>query len=410
MKDRIKSIEAFEILNAKGNPTVEVVMTTESGAEAKASVPAGTSTGTNEAFVLTDHEERYDGKGVRKAVENVNRIIAPALIGHELTSIDEIDSVMLALDGTPNKSKLGANAILPVSVAYAKVRAKSLGLPLWSTLTDRTGYRLPDIIATVIAGGEFGVSGLEFEDYLYIFHGFDSFSDELEALVRLRKALERKITGIYGPCLEDGGAIAAPIESTEKAFELMMATVKEEGFEGRVSLGLDVAASELYSSDTGRYKVGNGKLTRKDLAAYYEKLCTGYPLEYLEDGFDENDAEGFGMIRDFPFSIQNVGDDLFTSNITYLEKYHGCANGLLLKINQIGSVSEAIKAAMFAKDKGLDVTVSLRSGETDDDFISDLAVAVGARQIKLGSPVRMERNVKYNRLLKIERELEKAGK
>ena len=405
MKDRIKSIEAYEILNAKGNPTVAVTMKSENGAEATASVPAGTSTGTNEAFVLTDHEARYQGKGVRKAVGNVSDIIAPALIGHEISSIEEIDGIMLELDGTKNKSRLGANAILPVSVAFAKVRAKSLGKSLYATLTDRNHYAIPNIIATVIAGGEFGVSGLEFEDYLYIFHEFDSFSDQLEALVKLRKSLEKNITELYGPCMEDGGAIAAPVESTDKAFTIMMDTARQEGYEGKVGLGLDVAASELYDRQSDRYKVGKGMLDRKGLASYYRELCTRHPLEYIEDGFDENDEEGFCLIRDFPFPCQNVGDDLFTSNITFLEKYHRCANGLLLKINQIGTVSEAIKAAAYAQSKGMDVTVSLRSGETDDDFIADLAVAVGAKQIKLGSPVRMERNVKYNRLLRIANEL-----
>lgn len=404
--DRIKTIRGYEILNAKGNPTVEVEVVTEKGHEGVASVPAGTSTGSYEAFVLIDHEERFSGKGVRKAVRNVNEIIAPALIGQTLDSIEKVDRIMLELDGTDNKSNLGANAILPVSVACAKVRAKAMGLPLYATLTDRKKFRIPNIIATVIAGGEFGVSGLEFEDYLYIFHDFDHFIDQLEALIILRRELENKLKRKYGSFPEDGGALAAPIKTTEEAFNTMLEVAAENKYADKVGLGLDVAASELLEN-SGKYKVGAGALTREELARYYEKLCQDYPLEYLEDGFHEDDIEGFNLIQKFPGHIQNVGDDLFTSNISRLEMYGKSANGLLLKVNQIGSVSEAIKAAEYANANGIDVTVSLRSGETADDFIADLAVAVGARQIKLGSPVRLERNVKYNRLLKIASEIEK---
>lgn len=404
--DTIKSIKAWEILNAKGNPTVEVEMWTASGFSAVASAPAGTSTGTYEAFVLVDKEEpRYSGKGVRKAVSNVNNIIAPALIGHPVSSIKKIDEILLALDGTENKSHLGANAMLPVSVAFAKVRAKSLGIPLYASLTQRNAFKIPNIIATVIAGGEFSTSGLEFEDYLYVFHDFPHFENQLEALVALRARLEKELRKQYGNVPEDGGALAAPLKSSKEAFDIMLKVAEDCGFVGKVGLGLDVAASELYEKKARKYKVGTGNLSRNELLNYYLSLCKDYPLEYLEDSFDEDDADGFKLIKKFAPKIQNVGDDLFASNIKRLAKYHESANGLLLKINQIGSVSEAIEAAEYAQGKGMDITVSLRSGETADDFIADLSIAIGAKQIKLGSPVREERNVKYNRLLRISSEL-----
>lgn len=407
MTDTIKSIKAYEILNAKGNPTVEVEIQSKQGFEAIASVPSGTSTGSYEAFVLTDNEKRFYGKGMRKAVNNVNNIIAPALIGKYLENLSDIDRFLLDLDGTPNKSKLGANAILPVSVACAKVIAKSMNRPLYTILSERKEFSIPNIIATVIAGGKHGVSGLEFEDYLYIFHDFPKFSDQLEALVILRKELEKVLIKEYGLFPEDGGALAAPIKSSEEAFKIMLQVIHEQKYDEQVSLGLDVAASELMDIKNNKYKIGQGTLTNKELNAYYLMLAQKYPLDYLEDGFHEDDVEGFALLQKSSIPIQNVGDDLYTSNITRLKKYYKYANGLLLKINQIGTVTEAIDASNFAQSKGMDVTVSLRSGETNDDFIADLAVAIGAKQIKLGSPVRLERNVKYNRLLKIEAELNK---
>lgn len=403
--DRIKNIKAYEILNAKGNPTIESVVETTSGITASASVPSGTSTGKYEAYELHDGGERYDGKGVRKAVDNVNSIIAEKLRGMSLDSIENVDNVMIEIDGTENKSYLGANAILSVSVAVAKARAMVQKVPLYRSLTNRENLFIPDVIATVISGGEFSPSGLDFEDYLYILHDFRHFPDELEALVMMRKKLEKNLKRKYGSFPEDGGALAAPIETTEEAFEMMLSTAEECGYRDNVLLGLDVAASELFDSNTKKYKVRNG-MNAEELATYYDDLIRSYPLTYIEDGFDEDDIEGFRLLTKYGKTIQNVGDDLFTSNVKRLEAYHGAANGLLLKINQIGTVSEAIAAADYAQKAGMDVTVSLRSGETADDFIADLAVAVGARQIKLGSPVRAERNAKYNRLLRISEELE----
>lgn len=404
--DRIKNLKAYEILNAKGNPTVEAVVETESGIIAAGSVPSGTSTGKYEAYELHDGGTRYGGRGVRKAVENVNSEIAGILRGMSIANLEDIDNAMIELDGTENKSRLGANAILAVSVAAAKARAAALGLPVYRSLSEKSNFSIPDVIATVISGGEFSPSGLDFEDYLYILHDFCNFSEELEALVIMRKQLEKNLVKKYGVFPEDGGALAAPIQSTEEAFDIMLSTADECGFKKNVSLGLDVAASELFDIDTKIYKVKGG-MKADALAGYYDELIADYPLTYIEDGFNEDDTDGFRLLTKYGNRIQNVGDDLFTSNVKRLESYHDVANGLLLKINQIGTVTEAIAAANYAQREGMDVTVSLRSGETTDDFIADLSVAIGAKQIKLGSPVRAERNAKYNRLLRIAEELER---
>ncbi|MDY4610551.1 MAG: phosphopyruvate hydratase [Sphaerochaetaceae bacterium] len=397
MADRIKKITGREILNAKGSPTVEAELVTENGFVAVASVPSGTSTGTYEAYALYDGGTRYDGKGTRKACANINGAINDLLKGKTLENQEALDTMMTDLDGTSNKSNLGANAILAVSVAIAKARALSQGKQTFETLTDAKTYKIPHVIATVIAGGAFGLSGLEFEDYLYILHGFDFFSDQLEAIVRLRKQLGKNLEKMFGTVPEDGGALAAPLHSSDEAFDIMLQTAKECGYEKQVDLGIDAAISEQFDQEKKNYHVQAG-MTSEELCAYYVSLATKYPLTYLEDCFDENDFDGFELLGKALPNVQNVGDDLFASNIKRLEAYHKVANGLLLKINQIGTVSEAIAAANYAKNHGLDVTVSLRSGETTDDFIADLSVALSTRQIKLGSPVRAERNMKYNRL------------
>jgi len=401
----ISLITGREILNANGKPTVEATIKTNNMLVAVASVPSGTSTGTYEAYELYDGGKRYGGYGTRVASSHVSHEINEALNGMSLENPAELDRKLIALDGTANKSRLGANAILATSVAIHKAHALVCSKPVYKSLIpQKTTYRVPDIIATVISGGAFSPSGLEFEDYLYILSGFDTFSDELEALVTLRKALEKNLKSRFGEFPEDGGALAAPLATTRNAFDVMLEVAKECGYEKYVSLGLDVAASEFYDADKSIYEFGNG-MDRVQLCDYYLELCREYPLTFIEDGFSEDDGEGFSLLKKLRPDVQVVGDDLFVSNIERLKKYASCANGLLLKINQIGTVAEAIDAANYAKESGLDIIVSLRSGETTDDFIADLSVALSARQIKLGSPVRAERNVKYNRLLQISEEL-----
>ena len=404
--DTIKKIAGREILNAKGMPTVEARIETTLGNIATASVPCGTSQGSYEAHAIYDGGRRYQGKGTRVAANHVSNEINNLIVGKSLAEPSYLDRLMIEMDGTKDKSKLGANAILASSVAIAKASALAKHIPLYRSLYQSESYKVPNIIATVIAGGAFSIcpSALEFEDYLYILSGFDTFDEELEALVTLRRCLQKRLTEKYGVIAEDGGALAAPLRSTEEAFDWMLRVAEECGYSEKVTLGLDIAASELYDSANETYRF-NKVFNKAELIDYYVALCEKYPLTYIEDAFHEDDIESFAALRNRIPNVQHVGDDLYASNINRLRKYHQVANGLLLKINQIGSVSEAIDAADFAKKQDMDVIVSLRSGETTDDFIADLAVAIGARQIKLGSPVRAERNTKYNRLLQIAKEL-----
>lgn len=408
MSDKIVKVTGREILNARGKPTVEAEVITTSGIRAIASVPSGTSRGKYEAHELYDNDKRYRGFGVKKAVNNINTVISDALCEMEVTDQQKIDNTMRDLDGTPNKDRLGGNAILAVSVAAARAGALASDMPLYRYLAGgETRRRLPNIVATVIAGGSFSTSGLEFEDYMYILHDFKSFADSLEALSDMRSLLEKNLRKKYGDFPEDGGALAAPLSSSIEAFEEMLKAAREVGCEKQVTLGLDVAANELFDAEINKYKVTNSIMEKEELIHYYMELSDKYPLTFIEDAFEQDDFDGFTMLKRQLPDIQIVGDDLFATNVERLKIgiQRDCANTLLLKINQIGTVSEAIAANDLARRNNYDVTVSLRSGETTDDFIADLAVAVQARQIKLGSPVRAERNAKYNRLLKIEQEL-----
>ena len=410
MADRINAVYGTAILNANGKPTVEAALVTENGIRVSASVPSGTSRGKYEAFELYDGGERFDGYGTRKAAANISGEINGAVRGLEVTEQEQIDQVLCQLDGTPNKARLGGNAILAVSVAVARAGAISQGMPLYRYISQgKRKMRMPNLIATVIAGGVFSNSGMEFEDYMYVFDGFKDFPSQVEALVSLRKTLEKNLRKRYGNFLEDGGALAAPCSSSEEAFSWMLETARQKGYENKVFLGLDVAASELFDSTAGLYELQDGRRkTKEELLDYYVELCEKNPLILIEDGFDQDDWESFAIMRQKLPNIEIVGDDLFVTNYQRLRTgiQEGSANAVLLKINQIGTVSEALRTNDLAVQNGYDVIVALRSGETGDDFIADLAVGIGARQIKLGSPVRQERNAKYNRLLKISSEIQ----
>lgn len=418
--DRIQKIVGREILNARGKPTVEAEILTESGISAVASVPSGTSKGKYEAKELYDGEKRYGGWGTKKAAAHVSTEISREICGMEVTDQTEIDAALCRLDGTEDKSKFGANAILAVSAAAARAGAKSEGIPLYQYLAERylgkqskKSFQLPNIIATVIAGGVFSDSGLEFEDYMAVFHDFTSFSEQLEVLSSLRWKLEKELRVEYGIFPEDGGALAPPLKSSGEAFSRIMETARKIGYQKHISLGLDVAASELWVENEDIYRLKKGgkeeKFKAERLLEYYKELVLRYPVTLIEDGFNQDDFKAFEKMTKEMQGIQIVGDDLFATNVKRLLYgiQHRAANAMLLKINQIGTVTEAMNAAALAKKHGYEVIVSLRSGETTDDFIADLAVAVGAGQIKLGSPVRAERNTKYNRLLRIEEELKK---
>jgi enolase len=406
MRDVIENIEGREILGGTGRPTVEASVMTRRGLVFAASVPSGTSKGKHEAFELYDGGKRYRGLGVCRAVENINRIIAPALSGLVVTEQRRIDDLLIHLDGTGNKEKLGANAILAVSVACAKAGAASCDLPVFRYLGGLGGLRIPAPMVTVVAGGNHSPSPLPFEDYLLIFDGFSSFSQAVEALVETRLCLGMMITEKFGTVPEVGGALAPPIQESRQAFDLLLEAVERSGCAEKVRLGLDVAANELFVPEKNTYRIGKEEMRAEELVRYYIRLKKDYPLTYIEDGFHEDDHLHFSeLTREIP-EISIVGDDLYASNPRRIAEgiRVKAGNGVLLKINQIGTVSEALDAAYLATGNNFQTHVSLRSNETNDDFIADFAVAIGAKQAKLGSPFRGEKTAKYNRLLKIEDE------
>ena len=407
MNEVISRVEAREILSGPGRPTVEVQLETSRGVRVKASVPSGTSKGDYEASEVHDGGVRFRGLGVRTAVDNVNRVIAPAVRGMEVTRQEGIDGKMIELDGTPNKGRLGANAILPVSVAAAKAGAESAGLPLYRYLGGLGRGKFPVPLATVLAGGEHSVSGLEFEDYLLVPDGFSAFGDAVEALYTTRLSLGEILCRRFGPIPEVGGALAPPLTDTREAFDLMLKAVEQAGYGGKIQLGLDAAASQLYDKEAGNYRLSRGRATAEELVSFYSRLAGDYPLVFIEDPFDQDDFGHFARLGERLPGKMIVGDDLFASSPKRLARgiREKAGNMILLKVNQIGTVSEACETAALASRNGFGITVSVRSNDTNDSFVADFGVAAGARQIKLGSPVRGERNSKYNRLLEIEQEL-----
>ena len=405
--DTIERLDALEVLSGSGRPTVSARLRTRLGVEVHASVPSGTSKGKYEAFELCDGGDRYRGLGVRTAVHNVDTLIAPALVGAPVADQARIDEIMLALDGTDDLRCLGANAILSVSMATARAGARSCGIPLYEHLGGSEVDTLPVPIATMIAGGQHSPSSLDIEDYIVMPSGFSRFSDALEALVETRTVLEELLCARFGAIPDVGGALAPPVADSREAFSTILEAAERAGYGGRMRLGVDVAASAFYDRENDSYALGGSDKSREEVVDFFRALTVEYPLDFIEDAFDEDDFAGFSMMTAALPGHEIVGDDLFVSNVdriqTGIEKAAG--NAVLLKVNQIGTVSGARAAARLAIDNGFSVTVSLRSSDTNDSFIADLAVAVGAKRIKLGSPVRGERNAKYNRLLAIEREL-----
>ena len=409
MKTTIEKITGYEILNGKGKPTVEAVLTTSDGMTVHASTPSGASKGKYEAVELYDGGERYRGFGTRKAAANLSGEINNALRGMDVTDQRAIDRVLCELDGTSRKERLGSNAVLAASMAAAKAGAATLRLPTYRFLGGFSPRRIPCVSSTVISGGAFSPSGLEFEDYLLILDGFPTYADSVEALCRIRYELEKAVHSKVGICPEDAGALAPALESTEETFDTILGAVRAAGCEQYASLGLDVAANEMYDEATGTYLLSKyqRRYTPDELLNYYEKLCKDYPLTYIEDAFQEDQFDDFARLTKALPGVKISGDDLFATNAKRLslgiEKK--AANTLLFKLNQIGTVTEAFQTAMLAIDNGFSITASCRSGESLEDFYCDLAVAIGAEQMKMGSPVRGERNAKFNRLLRIETEL-----
>ena len=405
----IDSIEARQVLDSRGNPTVEAEVFLESGVVGKAIVPSGASTGAHEAHELRDGGTKYMGKGVLNAVNKIHDTISPALCG--LSSLDQknIDNLMIEIDGTTNKSNLGANAILAVSLANAKAAANALDLPLYRYLGDPLSTVLPVPLMNVINGGAHAPNNLDFQEFMLVPHGAKSFSESLRMGTEIFHAL-KSLLDMRGlsTAVGDEGGFAPSLESSEEAGDLLLEAIQKAGLipGSEVSLALDAASSEFYKE--GFYKYEGRNLESKDMIDYLEKLVSNYPIVSIEDGLAEDDWIGWSMLnKAIGDKIQLVGDDLFVTNTKRLKKgiIEDCANSILIKVNQIGTLTETLEAIDLAKRSGYTSIISHRSGETEDTTIADLSVATRSGQIKTGSLSRSERVAKYNRLLKIEEEL-----
>ena len=407
----IESVYAREVLDSRGNPTVEVEVALESGAEGRAIVPSGASTGAFEAVELRDGDKsRYLGKGTQNAVNNVNTIIAPELEGLDAFDQPGIDGLLLELDGTPNKGKLGANAILGVSMAVARAAANELGLPLFQYIGGVNAKQLPVPMMNILNGGEHADNNVDVQEFMILPVGAPCFKEGLRMGAEVFHAL-KKVLGEKGlACgVGDEGGFAPNLGSNREALELIVEAISKAGYEpGKdVMLGLDVAASEMYNEETKKYVLaGEGKeLTAAEMVDLYEDWTTNFPIITIEDGLDEEDWAGWKVLTErLGKKVQLVGDDLFVTNTERLERgiEAGVANSILIKVNQIGTITETLDAIEMAKRAGYTAVISHRSGETEDTTIADLAVAVNAGQIKTGAPSRTDRVAKYNQLLRIE--------
>jgi enolase len=410
----IIDVLAREIIDSRGNPTVEVDVLLESGAFGRAAVPSGASTGQREALELRDGGKRFSGKGVQKAVKNVNEKIAPRIIGIEATDQAFLDEFMISLDGTKNKSKLGANAILGVSLAVAKAAAMESDLPLYRYIGGAGARELPLPMMNILNGGAHADNNLDIQEFMIMPAGAKTLRDAVrigaEVFQSLKSLLKSKGLSIS---VGDEGGFAPNLQSNEEALVLIMQAIKKAGYRpGKdVLLALDVAASELYSG--GKYRFEGKKVSSKALIDFYEDLIGKYPVISIEDGLAENDWAGWEkMTERLGGKIQLVGDDIFVTNPEIFRKGidRGIANSILIKLNQIGTLTETLEAIEMAKRAGYTAVVSHRSGETEDSTIADLAVAMNTGQIKTGSMSRTDRIVKYNRLIRIEEELQEAAK
>ncbi|MCU9815437.1 MULTISPECIES: phosphopyruvate hydratase [Paraclostridium] len=407
----IDLVYAREVLDSRGNPTVEVEVVLESGVTGRAIVPSGASTGAFEAVELRDGDKgRYLGKGVEKAVDNVNEIIAPELEGMDATDQPGIDGLLIELDGTPNKGKLGANAILGVSMAVARAAAEEVGLPLFQYIGGVNAKQLPVPMMNILNGGEHADNNVDVQEFMILPVGAKSFREGLRMGAEVFHSL-KKVLGENGlACgVGDEGGFAPNLDSNRAALELIVEAISKAGYEpGKdVMLGLDVAATEMYNKETKKYVLaGEGKeLTSAEMVDLYEDWANNFPIITIEDGLDEEDWDGWKVLTDrLGNKLQLVGDDLFVTNTERLERgiEAGVANSILVKVNQIGTLTETLDAIEMAKRAGYTAVISHRSGETEDTTIADLAVAVNAGQIKTGAPSRTDRVAKYNQLLRIE--------
>ena len=412
----ITDVYAREILDSRGNPTVEVDVYLEDGAFGRAAVPSGASTGAFEAVELRDGDKsRYLGKGTLNAVDNVNTLIAPALIGLDATDQSGIDRFLIELDGTDNKGKLGANAILGVSLAVAKAAADSAGLPLYRYIGGANAKVLPSPMMNILNGGRHADNNVDIQEFMVMPLGAPTFSEALRMGTEVFHSLKKVLNGKgYNTAVGDEGGFAPNLGSNEEALAIIVEAIKAAGYEpGRdVYLALDVASTELYHD--GIYDLaGEGvQKTASEMVDFYEELCSKYPVISIEDGLAEEDWEGWKMMTErLGGKVQLVGDDLFVTNTRRLSKgiAQDTANSILVKVNQIGTLTETLEAVEMAKQAGYTAVISHRSGETEDATIADIAVATNAGQIKTGAPSRSDRVAKYNQLLRIEEELDEVA-
>ncbi len=411
---RIVDVRARQVLDSRGNPTVEAEIYLESGAVGRGIVPSGASTGENEALELRDGNKHYFlGKSVLQAVDNVNSVIAKELIGLDIENQAELDQLLIELDGTENKSKLGANAILAVSMAFARAVANELNIPLFKYLGGEQARVLPAPLMNIINGGVHADNNLDLQEFMIIPVFGEEFSEAFRCGVEIYHTLKKvlKEKG-FSTNVGDEGGFAPSLSSNREALDLIMEAIEKANYKPGedVLLALDAASSEFY--EDGKYKVEGKLLSAEELVNYYEELIENYPIVSIEDPMSENDWEGWKLITErLGSKVQLVGDDLFTTNPKILEKgiEEGVANSILIKLNQIGTVTETLETIRLAQENGYTYIISHRSGETEDTFISHLAVATNSGQIKTGAPARGERNAKYNELLRIEDYLANVG-
>jgi enolase len=404
----IQSVDALEILDSRGNPTVSVTLTLSDGSRGSAQVPSGASTGKHEAVELRDGDPaRYRGKGVRKAVGHVREVLGPALIGRLAEDQSAVDSWMIELDGTPDKSRLGANAILGVSCAFARALAARKRIPLWASLDFGIPPAMPTPMVNIISGGLHAGGLIEIQDFLIVPHGFPSMAERIEAVVACHHAahelLEARGYRMTGVADEGGWGPALP--NNEAALDVLTQVIAKLGFEGRAAIAIDVAASHFLSDGVYHLRSEEKKLDGTQMIDLLESWVHHYPVVSIEDGLGEDDWDGWiAMTARLGSRVRLIGDDLFTTNPRRLRRGIDCgaANSVLVKMNQIGTLTETMEVVRMARDAGYRAVISARSGETEDSFLADLAVASGAGEIKIGSVTRSERLAKYNRLLEIE--------
>ena len=404
----IEDVTAIEVLDSRGNPTVKATVALSDGTVASAVVPSGASTGKREALELRDGGDRYCGKGVLKAVENVNSQIAEAVIGLDAFDQKALDDEMRELDGTDNYSNLGANAVLGVSMAVARAAAKSLDVPLYRYLGGANASVLPVPMFNIINGGAHANNSVDFQEFMIMPFGFDKFSDALRAATEIYHTLKGLLNAAgHSTAVGDEGGFAPNLNDNEEPIKLIMQAIEKAGYKAgeQIKLALDVAASELY--ENGKYKLEGKEFSSEELIERYAQLCEKYPIFSIEDGLSEDDWAGWAKLTNkLGSKVQLVGDDLFVTNEKILREgiAKGVGNAILIKPNQIGTVSQTMQTIRLAQRKGYRCVMSHRSGESEDSFIADFAVAMNTGQIKTGATSRSERNAKYNRLLEIERE------